>query len=104
MRLTRVHVAGPLTPGRSHTVEGDAANHIARVLRLAPGDPLTVFDGHGGEYAARIEAIRKGAVIVDVQARSASSRESPLSLTLAQGSSVGDGMDWAGQKPTDSGV
>lgn len=104
MRLTRVHVAGPLTPGRNHTVEGDAANHIARVLRLSPGDPLTVFDGHGGEYAARIEAIRKGAVIVEVQARSASSRESPLSLTLAQGVSRGERMDWVVQKATELGV
>lgn len=104
MRLTRVHVSGPLTQGRSHTIEGDAANHIARVLRLEPGDALTVFDGRGGEHAARIEAIRKGAVVVEVQERSTSSRESPLSLTLAQGVSRGERMDWVVQKATELGV
>jgi 16S rRNA (uracil1498-N3)-methyltransferase len=104
MRLTRVHVPGPLTQGRSHTIEGDAANHIARVLRLEPGDALTVFDGRGGEHAARIEAIRKGAVVVEVQERSGSERESPLSLTLAQGVSRGERMDWVVQKATELGV
>jgi 16S rRNA (uracil1498-N3)-methyltransferase len=104
MRMTRVHVAGPLAPERHYTVEGDAANHIARVLRLEPGDALTVFDGRGGEYAARIETIRKGAVIVELQERSTSSRESPLSLTLAQGVSRGERMDWVVQKATELGV
>ena len=104
MRLTRVHVADPLSSGRRHTIEGDAANHIARVLRLEPGVLLTVFDGRGGEYAARIEAVRKGAVIIEVQARSTPERESPLSLTLAQGVSRGERMDWVVQKATELGV
>jgi 16S rRNA (uracil1498-N3)-methyltransferase len=104
MRLTRVHVPDPLTSGRRHTLEGDAANHIARVLRLEPGAPLIVFDGHGGEYAARIETLRKGAVIIEVQERSPTSRESSLSLTLAQGVSRGERMDWVVQKATELGV
>lgn len=104
MRLTRVHVAGPLTSGSRHTIEGDAANHIARVLRLERGDPLTVFDGRGGEYAARIEEFRKGAVIVAVADRSTAVRESPLPLTLAQGVSRGERMDWVVQKATELGV
>ncbi|MGB6488556.1 MAG: 16S rRNA (uracil(1498)-N(3))-methyltransferase [Steroidobacteraceae bacterium] len=104
MRLTRVHVAEPLASGRRHTIEGDAANHIARVLRLEPGAPLTVFDGRGGEYSARIEALQKSAVIIEVQARSPSSRESSLSLTLAQGVSRGERMDWVVQKATELGV
>lgn len=104
MRLTRVHVADPLIPGRRHAIAGDAASHIARVLRLQPGNPLTVFDGRGGEYPARIESIRKDAVIIEVQQRSASSRESSLSLTLAQGVSRGERMDWVVQKATELGV
>ncbi len=104
MRLSRVHVLGPLAPGSRQTIEGDAANHLMRVLRLDRGDPLTVFDGHGGEYAARIEEFRKGAVIVAVGERSAADRESPLSLTLAQGISRGERMDWVVQKATELGV
>jgi 16S rRNA (uracil1498-N3)-methyltransferase len=104
MRLTRVHVPGPLSPGARHTIEGDAANHITRVLRLEPGAPLTVFDGRGGEYFARIDSFRKASVIIEVQDRSPSSRESSLSLTLAQGVSRGERMDWVVQKATELGV
>ena len=104
MRLTRVHVRGPLTSGKRETIEGDAANHITRVLRLGQGDALAVFDGNGGEYAARIEEFRKGAVIVAVGERSAAARESALSLTLAQGVSRGERMDWVVQKATELGV
>lgn len=104
MRLTRVHIPGPLVSGSRQTIEGDAANHIARVLRLEPGHPLIVFDGRGSEYAAQIEAIRKGAVVIDVRERSDSDRESPLSLTLAQGVSRGERMDWVVQKATELGV
>ena len=104
MRLTRVHVPGPLVPGRQHTVEGDAANHITRVLRLEPGAPLTVFDGRGAEYSARIDSLRKNTVIIEVHERSPSSRESSLSLTLAQGVSRGERMDLVVQKATELGV
>lgn len=104
MRLTRVYVEGPVTAGRRHTMEGEAANHISRVLLLRTGDALTLFDGRGGEYAARIEEFRKGAVIVTVGDRSAPVRESPLSLTLAQGVSRGERMDWVVQKATELGV
>jgi 16S rRNA (uracil1498-N3)-methyltransferase len=104
MRLTRIHVDAPLATGRRHTIEGDAANHITRVLRLEPGAPLTVFDGRGGEYAARIESVRKHAVIIEVQERAPTSRESSLSLTLMQGVSRGERMDWVVQKATELGV
>jgi 16S rRNA (uracil1498-N3)-methyltransferase len=104
MRLTRVHVPQPLAAGQRHTIEGDAANHITRVLRLRPGDPLTLFDGRGGEHEARVEGFRKGAVIVEVGDRSAAAVESPLSLTLAQGVSRGERMDWVVQKATELGV
>lgn len=104
MRLTRVHVPGPLAAGSRHTIEGDAANHITRVLRLRSGDPLTLFDGHGTEHSARIEAFRKSAVIVAVGDREPADRESPLSLTLAQGISRGERMDWVVQKATELGV
>lgn len=104
MRVTRVHVPGPLAVGLPCTLQGDAANHIARVLRLAVGDALTLFDGEGGEYAGRIQAIAKGTVLVEVGERCAVERESPLSLTLAQGVSRGERMDWVVQKAAELGV
>ena len=83
MRLTRVYVETPLSAGRQLLLEGSAANHIARVLRLRVGDALTLFDGSGGEFGARVEALRKESVVVGVEEHRAIERESPLSLTLA---------------------
>lgn len=102
--MTRVHVAEPLAAGRGCLVSGAAANHISRVLRLREGDELTLFDGHGGEYGARIASFRKDAVQVEVQEHRALERESALHLTLVQGVSRGERMDIVMQKATELGV
>jgi 16S rRNA (uracil1498-N3)-methyltransferase len=104
VRLTRVYVEEKLTAGKSHVLEGSAANHIMRVLRLRDGDALTLFDGHGGEYGARITGFRKDSVNVEVQEHRDVERESQLDLTLAQGISRGERMDWVMQKATELGV
>jgi 16S rRNA (uracil1498-N3)-methyltransferase len=99
-----VYVDAPLQTGRRESLEGSAANHIARVLRLGVGDSLTLFDGRGGEYAARIDSIRKQIVCVEVQEHTARERESPSRITLAQGISRGERMEWVVQKATELGV
>jgi 16S rRNA (uracil1498-N3)-methyltransferase len=104
MRSTRVYVDPPIAAGKLLVVEGSAANHIARVLRLRSGDELTVFDGSGGEFGARIEELRREAVVVAVEEHRALDRESPLPLTLAQGISRGERMDWIIQKATELGA
>ena len=57
MRLTRVHVEAPLAAGARLVLPEQAAAHVTRVLRLRAGAELALFDGTGGEYAARIESI-----------------------------------------------
>jgi 16S rRNA (uracil1498-N3)-methyltransferase len=104
MRLTRVHVEAELQTGRRLTVEASAGNHIARVLRLRAGDSLTLFNGQGGEYAGSIEEIHRDTVVVSVLERREVDRESPHQLTLAQGISRGERMDWVVQKATELGV
>ena len=102
--MTRVHVEEPLAAGRGCFVSGTAANHISRVLRLREGDELTLFDGRGGEYAARIASFRKDVVQVEVQEHRPVERESALDLTLVQGVSRGERMDIVMQKATELGV
>jgi 16S rRNA (uracil1498-N3)-methyltransferase len=104
VRLTRVYVEAALASGRECLVGGSAANHMVRVLRLGVGAAVTLFDGAGGEYAAHIESLRKDAVLVAVGAHTATERESPLDVTLAQGISRGERMDWVIQKATELGV
>ena len=104
MRLTRVYVEEALAAGKSLVLEGSAANHIMRVLRLRDGDVLTLFDGRGGEHGARITGFRRDSVQVEVQEHRDVERESKLNLTLAQGISRGERMDWVMQKATELGV
>jgi 16S rRNA (uracil1498-N3)-methyltransferase len=104
VRLTRVYIEQPLAPGKRCIVQDSAANHLARVLRLRAGDTLTVFDGSGDEYAARVEAVQKKSVVVEVGEHRAVNRESPIHLSLAQGVSRGERMDLVVQKATELGV
>jgi 16S rRNA (uracil1498-N3)-methyltransferase len=104
VRLSRVFVEAPLSGGAAVKLTGTAANHVTRVLRLRVGEELTLFNGTGGEFAARIEAFTASTVTVAVGAERAVERESPLLLTLAQGVSRGERMDLVMQKATELGV
>ncbi len=104
MRLTRVYLDAPLEAGARVTLTGSAAGHVTRVLRLRVGDALTLFNGRGGEYAATLAAAGGAQVTVAIGEFRAIERESPLTLTLAQGVSRGERMDLVVQKATELGV
>jgi 16S rRNA (uracil1498-N3)-methyltransferase len=103
-RLPRFHSAAPLRAGGTMQLPEEAAHHAVHVLRLRAGEPLTLFDGRGGEYHARIAAIERLRVTVEVLAHYALERESPLAVTLVQGVSAGEKMDFTVQKATELGV
>ncbi|HZF14420.1 MAG TPA: 16S rRNA (uracil(1498)-N(3))-methyltransferase [Steroidobacteraceae bacterium] len=102
--MNRVYVESPLAGRRNCELQGDAANHIARVLRARAGDPLVLFDGRGGEYAATVESLRKDRVAVAIGGHSPLERESALPITLVQGISRAERMDLVLQKATELGV
>ena len=82
----------------------EQAHHVARVLRLAAGDALTLFNGDGAEYDAVIAAAGKNAVSVKVGERRACGRESRLEIVLGQALSSGERMDYTVQKAVELGV
>ena len=50
----RFHVPG-IDPGAGMaTLSAEESHHLARVLRLGPGDEVRVFDGRGGEWRAGV--------------------------------------------------
>lgn len=104
MRVSRVYVAEPIAGRGTCELTGTAANHVLRVLRLRAGEPLTLFDGTGGEYAATIEKSSKDRLTVSVGEHSAVERESTAVTTLVQGISRSDRMDLVVQKATELGV
>lgn len=104
MRTIRIHADLPLQPGIELALPAQAGEHVARVLRLAPGDPVTLFNGDGCDYPATILAVGKREVIVRIESQQVLRNESPLPLTLAQGVARGEKMDLIVQKATELGV
>jgi 16S rRNA (uracil1498-N3)-methyltransferase len=100
----RLYVDAPLAAGNLLALPEAAAHHAVRALRLQIGEDVVLFNGRGGEYAARIESILKSAVTVRMAAFSATERESPLAVTLVQGISSGERMDLTVQKSVELGV
>ena len=101
--MPRIHCEFPLRPGPGLALPAGAARHV-QVLRLQPGDELTLFDGQGGEYQARVERMGRSEVVVDVQQHSAIERESPLPVHLALGMPANERMDWLVEKATELGM
>jgi 16S rRNA (uracil1498-N3)-methyltransferase len=104
MSAPRFYLDQPLALGTRFTLPPGPARHAARALRLAVDDAITLFNGHGGEYAARIERIHKDEVAVNVTGFAAIERESRLRVMLAQGISSGERMDYTLQKAVELGV
>jgi len=104
VRLTRLHVPGPLEPGVERILPESSGGHVARVLRLRAGAPLLLFDGSGSDFRAEVTEIAGSRVRVRVLERVAGVPESPLDLTLVQAVSRGERMDWTLQKATELGV
>ena len=103
-RIPRFYIAAALHPGMQVDFPDEAAHHAARVLRLRTGEAVTLFDGRGGEYEAQIVAAGRSGVRVAVGSHHERERESPLSITLLQGVSSSDRMDFIIQKAVELGV
>ena len=103
-RAPRFLVDTALVSGAQLTLPPDAGHHASRVLRMREGDSVALFNGRGGEYAARVLRVSRDRVEVEVGAFTPTERESPLEITLAQGISAGDRMDLTIQKAVELGV
>ena len=103
-RVPRFFVEERLRAGGSCALGEDAAHHALHVLRLRAGEEIALFDGRGGEYAARVASIERRRVLLDVLAHRAVERESPLRVVLLQGVSSGERMDFTVRKAVELGV
>jgi 16S rRNA (uracil1498-N3)-methyltransferase len=75
-----------------------------QVLRLQPGDALTLFDGRGGEYAASVTHMGRSEVRVQVGPYDPVEREVATRVHLAVGMPANERMDWLVEKAAELGV
>src|SRR5216110_2666502 len=81
----------------------DESRHLARVLRLKPGDSVVAADGAGHDFTVRLEDVAETVTgtVLGVATRDA---ESPLRITLVQSVPKGDKMEAIVRAATELGV
>jgi len=80
-----------------------AARHV-QVLRLQPGDEVTLFDGSGDEWTAAVTAMGRSEVRVALKSRQAVDRELRCAVTLAVVMPANDRMDGIVEKACELGA
>ena len=86
--------APSLDPGdETVALPREEAAHLTRVLRLGAGDTVSVFDGRGQEFLARVVGAVRSDVRLQIVSRVEPAAEPGVALTLAQAVLKGDKMD-----------
>ncbi|HZU81856.1 MAG TPA: 16S rRNA (uracil(1498)-N(3))-methyltransferase [Polyangiaceae bacterium] len=102
--MVRLHVDPERLAGETVVVTDEDHRYLTRVLRLATGSRVTLFDGRGVEADAEVIRVGPRAVELRVLAR----REAPPprgpTLTLIQALARGEKLDLVVQKTTELGV
>jgi 16S rRNA (uracil1498-N3)-methyltransferase len=91
-------------PGDVVALDAEESHHVARVLRVGVGEAISVFDGRGGEWDARIEEASRDRVSVRVGAPRPGGVEPNLRVVLHQALVRPEKLEWVLQKGTELGV
>ena len=105
--MPRFHCPVPLATGDTLVLPAGAARHV-QVLRLQPGDNITLFNGgqtgQGGEFEAIVTRMGRSDVEVTVGAYNPVERNAARRVHLVVGMPANDRMDWLVEKATELGV
>ena len=101
--MPRFHCLVALQTGQHLNLPANAARHV-QVLRMQPGQSMTLFNGEGGEWDATITRMVRSEVEALIGAHHATDREPMRAVHLAVGMPANDRMDWLIEKATELGV
>lgn len=101
--MPRFFVDTPLAATGEISLPAGAARHV-QVLRLQPGDALTLFDGSGPEWQAEVTAMGRSEVRVRLVSAAQPQRELARAVTLAVVMPANDRMDFLVEKATELGA
>ena len=101
--MPRFFVKETFFSGQIVALPDTTVRHI-QALRLKPEAEVTLFNGEGGEWQARLTPLGRRDIQAELLSHQAIERESPLDITLVQGVSSGERMDYTLQKAVELGV
>lgn len=90
--------------GTTARLAPDDAAHLARVLRAKPGDAVTLCDGQGMEYDARLTAVDAADTTAEILSSRVCASEPDVEVTLYAGLPKGDKLEFIIQKATELGA
>jgi 16S rRNA (uracil1498-N3)-methyltransferase len=99
--MPRFHL--PAESWQAGILTGDEARHLTQVLRIKPGETVTVFDGLGRRAQAEVLTATRDHVSLRIGAATTPSPVMPA-ITLAQAIPKGKNMDLIVQKAVELGV
>jgi 16S rRNA (uracil1498-N3)-methyltransferase len=99
----RLHVAPDLVAGATLPGTPAQAHYLGTVLRQAPGAPVRLFNGRDGEFAAKINSLRKDRLVFAIGAQTRVQAAEP-DLWLVFSPLKRDATDLVVQKATELGV
>jgi 16S rRNA (uracil1498-N3)-methyltransferase len=102
--MARFFIAQADLKGHEGLITGQELQHMCRVLRLRPGDRVTLFDDAGWEHEGIIRCASESVARIEILTSYEANSESPLDLTLAVGLTKGEKMDLVVEKATELGV
>ena len=101
--MPRFYCPTPLATGLALSLPAGAARHV-QVLRMQPGDVITLFNGEGGEFDATVTRMGRSDVEVEVGTHHPVEREAARAVHLLAGITANERMDWLVEKATELGV
>ncbi|MGC6400373.1 16S rRNA (uracil(1498)-N(3))-methyltransferase [Sphingomonas sp. FW199] len=99
----RLFVDQPLSEGMSLTLDGNAAHYLGQVMRMAPGDPVKLFDNRTGEWLAVAADVAKRRVTLTISTL-LRPREPVPDLWLCAAPIKKGRMEWTLEKACELGV
>ena len=103
-RVRRVHHPDAAAVDGEIVLSREESHHVARVLRLRPGDAVSVFDGRGREWEGALDSIHGDLARVRIGAEIRGRTDPGLEVVLFQSLCRADRMEWVIQKSTEIGV
>ena len=103
MKKIRLYQNTVFNVGDKVSLEKNNEHHLLKVLRFPVGNNIILFNGDGFDYQAIVTSTKK-TYEVEVVSQQKNESESSLDLTLAQGITKGEKMDFLIQKAVELGV
>ncbi len=104
MRISRLYLEGDYQANQTIPLPKEQAHYALTVLRLKNNFAMEAFNGKGFLATGKLLVTSRRSADFQIESITQPQTESPLNLTLVQGISKGDRMDYSIQKSVELGV